>query len=276
MTDSLDLAALQAIRGRNTDLGPILDRIAEHFEEHDGFLAWSGGKDSTAVLALARMVEPNVPVVFYDCGLEFPENLCYIRDLTNDWSLNLDIIRTQPDLLTALVAAGDFDPDSPTRRLPFSLRERMISEPAQRAHTRFGRGSLWGVRSAESSSRRIMYRHQLNQEVTRSCHGCCSSPQQQLRRHGGLVRRVDETVTFGPIWNWTTEQVWELLHAERVPTNPVYDKLIRLGADAQSARVDALIDPAHLHDGQLTRLRAGWPDLFERLQVALPRLTDLI
>jgi phosphoadenosine phosphosulfate reductase len=84
------MAALQAIAARRRGSTPyrhLLDRIAEHLDMHDGFVSWSGGKDSTVVVDLARQVDPNVPVVFFDSGLQFPETLRYLEDLSGAWRL---------------------------------------------------------------------------------------------------------------------------------------------------------------------------------------------
>lgn len=50
-------------------------RIMEWYEYHNGmvYVAFSGGKDSTVLLDLVRRVYPDVPAVFCDTGLEFPE-----------------------------------------------------------------------------------------------------------------------------------------------------------------------------------------------------------
>lgn len=50
-------------------------RIMEWYERWDGavYVAFSGGKDSTVLLDLARRAYPNIPAVFSDTGLEFPE-----------------------------------------------------------------------------------------------------------------------------------------------------------------------------------------------------------
>ena len=257
----LDLTALRAVRGRRLDSTAVLAQIVDYRDRHDSmWVAWSGGKDSTVVVDLARRVDPDVPVVFYDCGLDFPETRTYLRDLTDAWDLNLHVVPTEPDLLTLLVAAGDFDPTAATWRLEVDMRQALIEIPAARAHGVFGPANLWGVRAAESAGRRHLYRT-------------------QAARHGraiprGMVRRGDGTTSFGPIWNWSTEQVWTYAAARDIPPNPLYAKLEALGADAHTARVNAMIDPSRLDNGHITRLAAGWPDIYHRLVEVLPRLAE--
>lgn len=256
----------------------LLDRIAEHLDTYEGFVAWSGGKDSTAVVDLARRVDPDVPVAFYHSGLEFPETTSYISELADRWNLDLTVIPAEPDLLTMLVAAGSFDHSAPSHTLGFRMHDRLVLEPAARAHEMFGIGSMWGVRAAESAGRRQLYRAALADELAAHCPaGCCgpdAAAASRPRRHGGVVRRSDGTVTFGPIWNWSTSQVLEYLAAREIAPNPLYRKLVALGVDELTARVDAILDANRLDGGAVTRLQRGWPDLFDRLCGALPRLRD--
>ena len=120
----------------------LLDRIGEHLDAYDGFVSWSGGKDSTVVVDLARQVDPQVPVVHFDFGLQFPETVAYIEGLAQAWRLNFRVIPADPDLLTVLIAGGGFDHAVPDRRLPGRLADTMITAPAAEAHARYGRGSL--------------------------------------------------------------------------------------------------------------------------------------
>lgn len=257
----LDLTVLRAVRGRRRlDSTAVLAHIAEYRDRHGSmWVAWSGGKDSTVVVDLARRVDPAVPVVFYDCGLDFPETRTYIGDLADAWQLNLHVVPTEPDLLTLLIAAGDLDPTNPTRHIEVDLRQAMIGDPARRAHAVFGSANLWGVRAAESAGRRHLYRTHAARDA--------GVPR-------GMVRRGDGTSSFGPIWNWSAEQVWQYSAARDIPPNPLYAKLEALGADSHTARVNAMIDPSRLDNGHITRLAAGWPDLYHRLAEALPRLPD--
>ena len=271
----LDMTKLRALRGRNVSHKDLLERIAAHLEDHDGYVALSGGKDSVVVAHLARQVDPRVPMVWFDSGGEFPETRTYIHHLVEEWDLNLTITRTTPTLIEALRQSGTWDHHAPAGAT-LNLHEAMIQTPARAAHELHGPGELWGVRSAESHGRRTMYRVQLRQQIAASCHGCCPTPAQQRRTHGGIVARVDGTTAYSPIWSWPTDRVWEYLATHAIDPNPVYAKLRALGAPEKSLRVSHLLDGSHLNTGRITWLRRGWPDLYEQLVDALPRITEFV
>lgn len=60
-------------------------RIKEWYECFDGqvYISFSGGKDSTVLLSLVRSLYPNVPAVFCDTGLEYPEIKEFVRSVEN-------------------------------------------------------------------------------------------------------------------------------------------------------------------------------------------------
>ena len=51
-------------------------------------VAFSGGKDSLVALHLALQIKPDIPVLFVNTGIEFPESLEYTRQLEEKWNLN--------------------------------------------------------------------------------------------------------------------------------------------------------------------------------------------
>ena len=68
-------------------------RLIEWYEKNDGkvYISFSGGKDSTALLHIARLIYPDIKAVFIDTGLEFPE--------VREFALSQEnVIRLKPEM----------------------------------------------------------------------------------------------------------------------------------------------------------------------------------
>lgn len=63
-------------------------RIKEWYDHYDGeiYVSFSGGKDSTVLLDLTRKMYQDVPAVFCDTGLEYPEIRDFVKKFDNvEW-----------------------------------------------------------------------------------------------------------------------------------------------------------------------------------------------
>lgn len=69
----------------NLKIQYTLSRIRQFYQYYNGnvYVSFSGGKDSTVLLALARKMYPNINAVFIDTGLEFPEIRNFIKSIDN-------------------------------------------------------------------------------------------------------------------------------------------------------------------------------------------------
>lgn len=66
-------------------IGISVARIIEWYQYWNGkvYVALSGGKDSTVLLHLVRSIFPDVPAVFSNTGLEYPEIQKFVRSIPN-------------------------------------------------------------------------------------------------------------------------------------------------------------------------------------------------
>lgn len=62
----------------------------EEFGENGVYISFSGGKDSTVLLDIARRLYPNLKAMFVDTGLEYPEIRQFVKTFDN-----VDILRPQ-------------------------------------------------------------------------------------------------------------------------------------------------------------------------------------
>lgn len=223
----------------------------KHVTANKGFVAFSGGKDSVVSLHLALQADPHIPVCFYDSGLEFPENVEYIHSIANLFNLNFHIIKSNPTVLDILRKEAFFDHKRIPVHLATSLIEAKIENPSKEAHERFGPGRIWGLRAEESRGRRMLL----------------------VPRRGSFESKAGETIT-SPVWNWSSEQIFAYIEKNNIPENPLYGKMRALGVEEKGLRVGSIIDGSNLDYGRITWLKRGWPEIYDKLRIALPRLDE--
>lgn len=80
----IDVAARQKL-DLVTKIRWARERIKEWYEAWDGkvYVADSGGADSTVLRHLVRQMYPDVPSVFVNTGLEFPEIVSFMKGISN-------------------------------------------------------------------------------------------------------------------------------------------------------------------------------------------------
>ena len=83
-----DLYQMQSLP-LNAKISMTQRRIREWVDEYgeDGvYISFSGGKDSTVLLDIARKLYPNIKAMFIDTGLEYPEIRAFVKTFENvDW-----------------------------------------------------------------------------------------------------------------------------------------------------------------------------------------------
>ena len=99
---AVDMKTLRFRQGQPLDIKikMSLERIEEWYKHWSGgvHVSFSGGKDSTVLLHLVRSVYPEVPAVFVDTGLEYPDVKAVVRQFE-------DVTRLRPAMHFADVIA---------------------------------------------------------------------------------------------------------------------------------------------------------------------------
>ena len=82
--DAQRLKELQALP-LERKIGITSARIIEWYTHWDGqvYVAFSGGKDSTVLLDIARKLFPDIEAVFVNTGLEYPEIQKFVKTFDN-------------------------------------------------------------------------------------------------------------------------------------------------------------------------------------------------
>ena len=155
-------------------------------------VGWTGGKDSTVVLALWREVlhahgkGASLCALNLDTGCKFPEVLAFRDRLTREWGVDVTVVRPSIDLSRYPLAVD-----------PVQCCGDLKIRPLNEAVARLGIPALLtGVRADENPDR---------------------ADRPWLEDHGDHVRAL-------PILEWTELDVWTFLVREGIPWCELYDQ----------------------------------------------------
>lgn len=205
--------------------------VARAFDtEPSWYVAFSGGKDSTCVLALVREKEPATPAVISQPEWILPETAAYLDRVENlhrtasgsdhatGWAPNWESPEDVPQQFTWLGEKGAV--------------ERNYGRPEQ--------GVFLGLRQDESRTRRV-----------------------HLRKLGPLFfNHTNGVWQCNPLSRWSVMDVWAYIWSVGLDYNRAYDRMEEIGVPLEQQRIGPLAVERALGYGQLAILKRGWPDLF--------------
>lgn len=154
-------------------------------------VGWTGGKDSTVVLALWREVlregAPGAPLTALnlDTGCKFPEVLAFRDQLARKWGVDVHIVRPAVELNRYPLAVDPVACCGDLKIRPLNAAIARLAIPAL----------LTGVRADENPDR---------------------ADRPWLEDHGDHVRAL-------PILEWTELDIWTFMVRENIPWCSLYD-----------------------------------------------------
>jgi phosphoadenosine phosphosulfate reductase len=187
--------------------------ILKRFEPEDGYiLAFSGGKDSVCIKALADMAGVRYQAVYNNTTVDPPELVRFVRSFPD-----VTISNPRQSMRDLIIKKG-----YPTR-----LRRFCCSELKEKSNP--GKLTITGVRWAESTRRK-------NSQAVVNLFGRTKEERVLLNDDNDESRRIVEQcyrtrkVLINPIVNWTDDEVWEFIRSRGVRYCSLYDEgFTRLG-----------------------------------------------
>jgi sulfate adenylyltransferase subunit 2 len=168
---------------------------------------WSMGKDSTAVLALARKAFLGTvpfPVIHIDNGIDFPETYKFRQDLAKEWNLDLIVAPSEikPDLVGSACCG---------RNKPETLK-KVMEEHGFDALIVSIRRDEHGIRAKER------YMSPRDEEFR------WNYKDQPAELWDDYSSKMDKKghIRVHPLLDWNEIDIWSFVKQENIPVNPLY------------------------------------------------------
>lgn len=181
-------------------------------------IAFSGGKDSLVVVWLVIQLRSNIPVVFNNTGVEYPETVRFVHETAQAWNLNLIEVKPEITFWDCVerwgfpVGKRPKNRQKSSRRCCYWLKDKPMSEFLKLTHIT---GYFDGVTAVENRTRMFNARDK----------GTCYDVKGIHKVH--------------PILYWTPDEVWAYLKENRINANPMYFKgADRVGCSTCTAFID--------------------------------------
>lgn len=239
----------QDLNGKITLANEVLQTL---FDATDKVaVAFSGGRDSLVALHLTMQIKPDVPVMFVNTSIEFPETRAYVHQIARDWNLNFYEVKPTVNFWKLAEEQGipvagrgntTFMRDLSKKagvKLSNSCCRRMKETPARQFYREHGiEGVVTGLRVSESLMRKLNFAD-----------------------YGALrYSSTYNTLVAWPLYAWTDADIASYVEVKALPLNPLY------GMGYKRVGCWACLQDMFHKDSRLFILQHQHPHLYEAVR----------
>ena len=227
-------------------IGFTCARIVEWYNHYNGqvYVSFSGGKDSTVLLHIARSLFPDIKAMYVDTGLEYPEIKEFVKTFDN-----VDIIRPKMSFKEVIEKYGYPVVSKEVSQCIYEGRGKPLSLKAQRFDETTAKAQSYGGRYSLAR-----YKYLLDSDIPisdRCCKVMKKDPAKRYERQTGCYAivgtmagesrlRESEWLKRGcnsfdskraiskPMSFWTEQDVLQYIKLKNLPLASVYGDIIEV------------------------------------------------
>jgi len=221
-------------------------------DHKNAYVSSSFGKDSVVLVHMLIQFRPNIPVLFINSNYCFPDTYRVRTDFVEKYQINLHEIRQPYDYMELIHEYGL--PHERTRKQQDKVVDLIKKDLGnQWAHEHNMDCCFWGLRKEESKGRKAL-----------------------LNAKGRKYYNETKGLYFvSPLADWMWEDIWAYIAKYDVPFSEIYTK--QMFCDPRQIRNTSWITTDGLEkNGRLQWLRHYYPDYFNRLVDAFPRISSYV
>jgi len=180
------------------------EEIVTEALRHKVYVAWSGGRCSTVALHLTIQQDPDIPVVFNNTGVEYPETVKYTRQIAKEWNLNFNELKPE-------VSFWDLVKEYGFPQIRGSSKKKRRRKPACCHYLK------------EAPANKFMKEHELEGLIT-GLRVEESRPRALAIFQKGVYYKAirDKLWKFHPVALWSLNKLMEYAKLHDIPLNPLY------------------------------------------------------
>jgi len=226
-----------------------LERIRAWYEHWDGevYVAWSAGKDSTVLLDLVWSIYPDVPAVFSNTGLEYPEIVQFAKEVkARHPDREVIIVRPKRTFRDVVLNEGYPVVSKKTSRMLRILKNEKDNPAWANTYRLYDTGFKQDGTYSKASKLPEKWRPLLEQPWS-ATELCCDILKKEpldtyskesgrkrmmgiMAAEGGLREKREHCNIFdtrdpssAPMLFWTEADVWEYIRTRNLPYSKIYD-----------------------------------------------------